>query len=130
MQTSSDIEKAIDLFFTSNADSLVSVCRTENILMTKDAENVLTIQNPKMLESPNRQELPAYHKLDGSMIYMVDTKKFLEKRSFFFDKLVGYEIERWRAIDLDEPQDFVVGELIFQNRDAIETRIRNFSKES
>lgn len=130
MQTSSDIERAIDLFFASSADSLVSVCRTENLLMTKDSDNVLTIQNPEMLESSNRQELPAYYKLDGSMIYMVDAKKFLEKKSFFFGRLVGYEIERWRAVDIDEPQDFVVGELIFQNRDSIESQIRNFSKES
>ncbi|MBI4093519.1 acylneuraminate cytidylyltransferase family protein [Candidatus Kaiserbacteria bacterium] len=130
MQTSDDVEKAIDLFFKSNADSLVSVCRTENMLMTKDANDVLTIQNPEMLESSNRQELPAYYKLDGSMIYLVDAKKFLAERSFFCGKLIGYEIERWRAIDLDEPQDFVVGELIFNNRDAIQARIRNFLKES
>ena len=129
LRTAGDIENAIKLFETSGADSLVSVCRTENILMTKDADGVLTALNKDMLGQPNRQQLPTYYKLDGSMIYLVDAQKLIAERSFMVGKLVGYEIERWRAIDLDEPQDFVLGELIFKDRDAIAERIRNFSKE-
>lgn len=126
MRETRDIEKAIELFESSGADSLVSVCRTENLLLLKDENNVLTIQNPEMLASSNRQQLPPCYKLDGSMLYLVDAKKFLSERSFFCGTLVGYEIERWRAIDLDEPQDFVVGERIFSARDEIEHSIRDF----
>lgn len=127
MRSAQDIERALELFESSGADSLVSVCRTENLLLLKDESNVLTIQNPEMLASPNRQQLPLCYKLDGSMLYLVDAKKFLAERSFFCGKLVGYEIERWRAIDLDLPQDFVVGERIFSARDEIERDIRDFS---
>lgn len=126
MREAQDIEKAIMLFESSGADSLVSVCRTENLLLLKDENNVLTIQNPEMLVSGNRQQLPACYKLDGSMLYLVDAKKFLIERSFFFGKLVGYEIERWRAVDLDVPQDFVVGERIYSARKDIERDIRDF----
>ena len=100
---------------------------TENVLMTKDANSVLSIRNPEMLSNPNRQELPICYKLDGSMIYMVKTEVFLKERSFLAGRLVGYEIPRWRAVDLDLPQDFVVGELLYENKDAIEKRIRDFS---
>ena len=127
LRTEEDIEKAIALFFSSKADSLVSICRTENVLMTKDADNVIAIQNPELLHSPNRQELPAYYKFDGSMIYLIDTNVLMKERSFLAGKLVGYEIPRWRAADLDEPQDFVVGELIYNNREDISSRIRSFS---
>ncbi len=127
LRTTEDIEKAIELFEKSDADSLVSICRTENILMTKDESDVLTIVNPEMLKSPNRQELPTYYKLDGSMIYLVKTDLFLKEHSFLAGKLVGYEIERWRAVDLDEPQDFVVGEFLYKNQEQLEKDIRNFS---
>jgi CMP-N-acetylneuraminic acid synthetase len=126
LRTSDDIEKAVALFIANDADSLVSVCRTENVLMTKDANNVLHFENPEMLATPNRQELPAYYKFDGSMLYLVDTKKLITERTFFPGKLVGYEIPRWRAIDLDEPQDFVVGELLFENKGEIEARLEHF----
>ena len=127
LRTAEDIENAISLYEKTGADSLVSVCRTENVLMTKGADGVLTIRNPELLSSPNRQQLPAFYKFDGSMLYLVDARKFLAERSFLAGKLVGYEIPHWRAVDLDEPQDFVVGELLYKNREAIEKAIRDFS---
>ena len=121
-----DIKDSIELFEKSGADSLVSVTRTENVLMTMDAGNVLRFENPEMLSSPNRQELPQYYKFDGSMIYLVKTDVLLRERSFFAGKVVGYEIERWRAVDLDEPQDFVVGEILFKHQDEIRDAIKKF----
>lgn len=126
LRTAKDINRAIELFFKHKADSLVSVCRTENILMIKDKNNKLKILNTELLTSGNRQKLPVVYKLDGSMIYMIKTKVFLKKKSFFAGKLVGYEIERWRAVDLDEPQDFVIGELIHKNFNKIKQKIKNF----
>lgn len=127
LRTSEDIERAVALFERAGADSLVSVCRTENLLLTKDAEHALSILNAEQLKTTNRQELSAYYKLDGCMIYLVDAKRFLAEKSFFTGKLVGYEIERWRAVDLDEPQDFIVGEMIQREQDAIRKQLNDFS---
>jgi CMP-N-acetylneuraminic acid synthetase len=127
LRTSDDIEHAVKFFFESSADSLVSVCRTENLLLTMSVDRVLSVTNPGMLSNPNRQELPRYYKLDGSMIYLIKTEVLLKSRSFIAGKCVGFEIPRWRAIDLDEPQDFVVGEHIFKMQREIEKDIRDFS---
>ncbi len=121
-----DIENAISLLTSRDADEVVSVTRTENVLMTKDANDELTVVNPDMLASPNRQQLPAYYKFDGSMIYLIKTSVFLKEHSFFAGKVVGYEIPRWRAIDLDEPQDFILGKLIYENRERLAQEIRDF----
>ncbi len=126
LRTSDDIEGAVKLFFERGADSLVSLCRTENVLMTKSPDHVLHVENPDMLASPNRLELPSYYKFDGSMLYLVDSDKLIAERSFFPGKLIGYEIPRWRSTDVDEPQDFVLGELIFEKRHDIEERIKKF----
>lgn len=122
-----DIDRAVELLESHNADSLVSVCRTENILFVKDADDRLSILNEDLLKNSNRQELPKYYKLDGCMIYLIKTDVLKKEKSFFAGKLIGYEIERWRAVDLDEPQDFVIGEILHEKRDEIVRKINNFS---
>jgi len=127
MRTPEDIDRAVEILTERNADGVVSVCRTENLLMTKNDNDVLTILNAEQLGTTNRQLLPTVYKLDGCMIYLIKTDVLLRERSFFAGKLVGYEIDRWRAVDLDEPQDFVVGEMIQRNAEEIAKRIEQFS---
>jgi len=126
MRTINDINKALLLFTKSKADSLVSVCQTENLLLAKNSRNELKILNTLFLKSSNRQELQHVYKLDGSMIYIVKTDKFLQSKTFFTGKLVGYEIPRWQAVDLDESQDYVVAEILYKNFKKIQDKIKKF----
>lgn len=122
-----DIDGAIELLLRRHAGTVVSICRTEQLLFTKDSKDCLHLESNKdFLGSSNRQQLPPTYKLDGSMVYVVKTKSFLKYKSFLAGKIVGYEIPRWRAVDLDEPQDFVAGELIFKNYQKISKDIENF----
>ena len=61
------------------------------------------------------------------MIYLIETHTLLADHSFLGGTPIGDEIERWRSFDLDEPQDFVVGELIYNNHDDLKKKIRSFS---
>lgn len=127
MREVSDIENAVKLLNEHGGDSLVSMCRTENGLFTMDADNVVETVYDGYKDATNRQSLPTLYKLDGCMIYLIKTDILRRERSFLGGKLIGYEIERWRAVDLDDPQDFVVGELIYQNRDTLKKAVENFS---
>jgi len=127
MRTSEDIDHAVELFEARSAESLVSVCQTESWLLMKDAEDRLTILPNGIPLTSNRQQNPKFYKLDGCMIYLIKTDVLLHERSFVAGKLIGYEIPRWRAIDIDDPQDFVVGELIHRERGAIEQALKDFS---
>jgi len=126
LRNTNDINKSILLFKQKKADAVVSICGTENLLFNKDKKNQIKVLNKEFLNNSNRQKLEKMYKLDGSMIFLIKTSVFLKNRSFFTGKLFGYEIERWRAIDLDEPQDFVIGELIHKNIRKIESCIKNF----
>lgn len=123
----SDIENAVKLLTERGGDSLVSLCRTENGLFTKNGEDIVETLYDGYASGTNRQMLPKTYKLDGCMIYLIKTNVLRREHSFLGGKLIGYEIERWRAIDLDEPQDFVTGELLYKNREAIAKQIKNFS---
>jgi len=127
LRTVEDIDGAIKLILKNKAESLVSVCATEQLVFTKKSNHILNLASSKsFLKSLNRQELPPTYKLDGSMIYIVKTNAFLKNKLFLTNRTIGYVIPRWQAVDLDEPEDFVVGELIYKNINSVKNRIKNF----
>ena len=128
LRTVEDVDRTIKLFTDAGADSAVTVCATEQLVFTKDTGHRLkkVTTQKELSRSANRQELPRTYKFDGSMVYVIKTKVFLKHKSFLAGKLVAYEIPRWRAVDLDEPQDFVVGELLFNNFVTLKNRIKKF----
>ncbi|MCR4256733.1 MAG: acylneuraminate cytidylyltransferase family protein [Candidatus Uhrbacteria bacterium] len=126
LRRSSDIDAAVELFQNRGAESLVSMCRTENGLFTKDENDVVETVYDGYKSATNRQMLPKCYKLDGCMLYLIDVNVLREKRSFLGGKLIGFEIPRWRAVDLDDPEDFIVGELIHRNASDIEDKINAF----
>ena len=127
LRESADIDGALTLLFKRKDSAVVSVCRTEQLLFTKNKKEVLElVSDESFLKSGNRQELPDTYKLDGSMVYAIKTSVFLKKRTFIPKGVIAFEIPRWRAVDIDEPQDFLVGELIFRNRKKIERALKAF----
>ena len=122
-----DIDAALERCFEREADAVVSLCQTEQLLYTIDnADRLTLVSSEEFLKTTNRQQLEKTYKLDGSMVYAIKTQAFLEQKTFLPKNLVGYVIPRWRAVDLDEPEDFVVGELMMKNRKEIERSINNF----
>ena len=127
LRESADIDGALTLLFKRKDSAVVSVCRTEQLLFTKNKKEVLElVSDESFLKSGNRQELPDTYKLDGSMVYAIKTSVFLKKRTFIPKGVIAFEIPRWRAVDIDEPQDFLVGELIFRKRKKIERALKAF----
>lgn len=125
-RTSQDIENAVALMKEKNAKNVISVTRTESLLVRMGDDKKVVMLNAEVA-SQNRQQAGKYYKFDGSMIYLIETELLLKEHSFAAGEIYGYEIEHWRAIDLDYPEDFVAGELIYQNRDKIAKDIQNFS---
>lgn len=127
LRIASDIDGALKLLLRRKAPAVVSVCRTEQLLFSKDRRDVLKLRSDKVfLTSSNRQDLQDTYKLDGSMVYGIRTDVFLKTKSFIPKGVIGYEIPRWRAVDIDEPQDFLVGELVFKNRKKIWRSLMKF----
>lgn len=127
LRTTQDIDGALKLMFAAKADGVVSVEQTEQLLYTRGGNGFLKLVSNKIfLSSSNRQELPKTYRLDGSMIYAVKTSAFKRQKTFLPNKLVGYVVPRWRAVDLDEAEDFVVGEFVFNNASKLKNNIKEF----
>jgi N-acylneuraminate cytidylyltransferase/CMP-N,N'-diacetyllegionaminic acid synthase len=127
LRLAKDIDNALSLLFSRKAGALVSVYVTEQLLFIKDKLAKLKIvSSKKFLKSTNRQQLPPTYKFDG-FVYAVKTEVFLKEKTFLPKGVIGYVNEdRWRTVDLNEPQDFILGELICKNIKNIEKKIINF----
>lgn len=126
MRESADIERCIDRLLEAGGDALVSVCRTENGLFAVKDDGVLETLYDGYAAGTNRQALPKTYKLDGCMLYLIKTDVLRRERSFLGGTVIGYPIERWRTLDLDEPEDFVLAELVYAHKDEIAKRIKDF----
>ncbi|MEW6181626.1 MAG: acylneuraminate cytidylyltransferase family protein [Bacillota bacterium] len=115
-----DITGALDLFVERGADAVVSVCETEHHPWWSN-----TLPDDGCMEgflrsdiSVNRQELPKFYRLNGS-IYLALWDFIRERRSWFGPRTYAYVMPRHRSVDIDNPLDFFLAEaLITEMRDA------------
>jgi len=127
LRTVADIDGSLDKLFETNADAVVSLCETEQLLYTMDNKRRLClVSDKKFLKSTNRQALEQTYMLNGAMVYGIKTDIFLRDKSFFKCNLVGFVVDQWRSVDLDEPADFLVAELLHKNINYIHDGIKNF----
>ena len=109
-------EKINEIYNSTEADMVVSVKKSkESPYFTLFEENKNGFLN-KVIENSlftNRQDCPPVYTYNGSM-YLVNAKKFIEKKNFNFQKIVKYEMPESRSIDIDTQIDWVLAEY-YQN---------------
>jgi CMP-N,N'-diacetyllegionaminic acid synthase len=118
LRSSCDIDSAIELFKTKNAQAIVSVCEAEhhpwlsNTLPGND--NMVTFLRPEVTSS-NRQSYPPFYRLNGA-IYLMDILYFVEHHSYYGSNTYAYHMPVERSIDIDSANDFLLAEfLVSQN---------------
>ena len=119
LRTSADIDGAIQLLESKNADAVVSVCLTEHSplwsnTLPSDLSMVNFISNE--LKDIRSQELDNYYRLNGA-IYIAKTTALLEEESFFLkNNTYAYVMDRENSIDVDELIDFRIAECLLHER--------------
>ncbi len=115
LRQANDIDRAIELFFEKNARAIISVCEAEhNPLWTNTLGPDLCMEQFASLEGqrPNRQELPQYYRLNGS-IYVLEIDYLINCRSYYGDRTFAYVMPRQRSVDIDTLLDFRFAEFLF-----------------
>ncbi|MEW6172099.1 MAG: acylneuraminate cytidylyltransferase family protein [Bacillota bacterium] len=108
-----DIIGAMDLLVARGADAVVSVCETEHHPWWSN-----TLPEDGCMEgflrsdiSVNRQELPKFYRLNGS-IYMARWDFIRGRRTWFGPGTYAYVMPRRRSVDIDGPLDFFLAEAL------------------
>ena len=114
---SETIDKAIEKYFAGldNFDSVFGVTKVQTRFYDKNAKAIN--HNPNELLRTQDLE-PMYE--ENSNFYIFSKESFKEANS----KRIGlkpqiFEVNKLEAIDIDEPEDFIMAEFLYKNRDKL-----------
>ncbi len=106
------INDAINLLEKKNADSIISVCKTDHYPLWS---NVLP-KNGSMKNFFNKrsQDFKNYYRLNGA-IYICKTSSFLKEKSFFLkNNIYAFEMLKEESIDIDTEFDFKIAKALMK----------------
>jgi CMP-N,N'-diacetyllegionaminic acid synthase len=119
LRESSDIEAALDLLLTSGAGAVVSVCRAESVhpafIYRRDAAGRLQPFLERQPTGLRRQEIEPLYFLEGT-IYISRIDVLCERRSFYHDDTVAYEVPKWKSLEIDDLDDFLMVEALLKHK--------------
>lgn len=116
LRTTKDIINAISLYKEKNANAVVSVTECDhsplwcNILANDLCMDDFISDEIKQLRS---QDLPVYYRLNGA-IYLVQSKVFIEQKSFIPKKTYSLIMKKNDSIDIDDELDFKMAKNILR----------------
>lgn len=117
-RSASDIDHCVELLAASGADSVVSVLRVPSEynphwVYFRATDDSLTLSTGGTEPIARRQILPAAFHRDGS-VYVTRQDVILRENSLYGKRVLGYEMTRASAINIDTPADWDRAEAIMQ----------------
>jgi len=120
LREASDIDAALELLINQNATAVVSVCKSEAqhpsfiFRMNNDSKKI----SPFLGRQPNalrRQDISSTYFLDGT-IYCSTTDALKENRGFYHDDTRAVVMPKWKSLEIDDLDDFLMVEAIMRSR--------------
>ena len=111
------LDKAIETYFKNldKYNSLFSVTRVQTRFYDKNANPIN--HNPEELLRTQDLE-PLYEENSNFYIFSKESFKNAGNRRIGLKPKI-FEVNKLEAIDIDEPEDFILAEVLYQNRDKI-----------
>jgi CMP-N,N'-diacetyllegionaminic acid synthase len=114
----SDIDACVELLGVSYADSVVSILRVPpeynpHWVYFRAHDGSLILSTGETEPVARRQLLPSAYHRDGS-IYVTRRNAVLEQRSLYGMRVLGYEVDRAQAVNIDTPADWNRAEAMMQ----------------
>lgn len=102
---SSHIKEALEKYYTDEMDSLLSVCRSKRFFWNPDG----TPLNYDYSSRPRRQDFEGMLMENGAF-YISKVSAILESQNRLSGTVGLYEMPAHTALELDEPEDWIIGE--------------------
>ncbi len=118
-----DITACWKLMQETDATTVLTVCPTHPRLYHLSKKNDLILVNGSENQSTNSQAWPPGYIING-FVYIVQTKALLKERRVITKKSKALICPKWRSVDLDTKEDWVLAEFLFKHRNAIEARLK------
>lgn len=113
-----DLKNAIELLlFTQNAESIVGVCRSESghpaFLAKMNNNKFISSMSGSEFKFLRRQDIDSVYFFEGSL-YASKTESLKNRKSFYHDKTLGYEMPKWKSFEVDDLVDFIIIESLMK----------------
>lgn len=122
LRESADIEAALELMAGQHAGAVVSVCRAESahpaFMYRCDDNGRLQPFLERQPTGLRRQEIEPLYFLEGT-VYASRIDALRARRSFYHEDTVGYEVPRWKSLEIDELDDFLMVEALLKYKEEL-----------
>jgi len=112
-----DINNAIIQLLNSSANSIVGISKTEDqnpaFLIKKDKNSYISGYQNKDMKVLRRQEIEDIYFFEGT-IYISETDILLNKKTFYHENTIGYEVPKYKSLEIDDMDDFIMVEAIMK----------------
>lgn len=119
LRETSDIDLAIENLIASTADSIVGISKTEDqnpaFLVHKDSKDFISGYENNKMKVLRRQDIKDVFFFEGT-IYVSKINTLLEKETFYHESTVGYEVPKYKSLEIDDIYDFVMVEAIMKHK--------------
>ncbi len=122
-----DIEACWKRMQKGGATTVLTVCPTHPQLYHLGPKGELSLANKKAASSSNTQAWKPGYLLNGCFAYIVKTKELVQEKSVLTKKTKAVVCPRWRSVDLDTPEDWVMAEFLYRNKKKIESALKRFN---
>lgn len=119
-----DIMDTWRLMRTTNVTTALTVCSTHPRLYYLSPKRDLILVNDTGNKSTNTQSWRQGYILNGCSVGIVKTRAFLKEKSVITKKTKAVICPKWRSIDLDTPEEWVMAEVLYKNKERVKNRIK------
>lgn len=120
LREAGDIDLAIEqLLSNPQASAIVGICKTESqnpaFLVKKSGEDFLAGYEHQDMKVLRRQDINDVYFFEGS-VYVSRTDTLLDKKTFYHKNTLGYEVPKWKSLEIDDIDDFIMVEALMQHK--------------
>ena len=117
LRESKDIDFSIEDLINSNANSIVSIGKTEDqnpaFLVNMNNKRYISGYEDKAMSIKRRQDILDVYFFEGS-IYISKITSLLENKTFYHEETIGYLFPKYKTLEIDDIDDFIMVEAIMK----------------
>lgn len=120
LRTARHIDEAIEHFEQVEPDTLVSVIEVPHnfhpvsLMVEEDGRLRPYGEGDDLIL--RRQDKPLAYARNGPAILIVSVETLVEEDTLYGPRIAKYEMSRWESVDIDEPGDLAIAELLLEAR--------------
>lgn len=124
LREQSDIEACWQFIQKTGATTVLTVASTHPRFYHLGEGNKLVLVNGTEKKSTNIQDWQPGYILNGCFVYIIKTENLLKEKKVITADTRAVVCPKWRSVDLDDPEDWAVAEVLYKNKKNIESRIQ------